>query len=575
MGIRKLSLLGSSVALLLIGVQPLTAQWGKLIVEVHPREAYIYADGKPVADARHWVSLPAGEHRIDLYNYGYKSESRKVTIIAHKQVIINVTLQPTPGIVSGPWGCITLEGASRAPVLLNGKDPAEFFVGHGDEFNNERVWHQELIVPPGKHELTVQSNRSEPWTTTVEVQANQRVVVDAYKGVRKTVPWSRGEQLKELPLFHAGAASAQVAVMKVTGRFAASTGQVSCGESAHLIWSSAGAPETTLNDAPVGASGDQTVQPKQTTNYRFTAAGPGGVYIADATVNVNNAISASLSVTPAEVSYPSSGQQGTATVTWSAPNADSVTVDPLGSVGASGSREIPIVIPLSASRGPLDQTVTYTLRASNACGGSETRTATLQVKGSKGVLQGTANETTLETKLNFNSIYFPTDWPSKLDMQTGLVPSQERRVEENAMDFKQYLALRSNAKMILEAYADVRGSLDYNQALSERRGELVKRFLIQQGIPAEQIEIRAYGKTRQLTNKQVEALTAENPNATPEERQRVLHNIVIFQWANNRRVDIRLTPSGEISQQFYPFDSADLSVLLGTKEPAKRTASIK
>ena len=551
------------------------AQWGKLIVEVHPREAYIYADGKPVVDARHWVSLPAGGHRIDLYNYGYKPESRNVTIIARKQVIINVTLQPVPGIVSGPWGCITLEGAPRASVLLNGKDPAEFFVGHGDEFNNERVWHQELIVPPGKHELTVQSNQSDPWTTTVEVQANQRVVVDAFKGVRKTVPWSRGEQLKELPLFHTGAASAQVAVMKVTGRFAASTGQVSCGESAHLTWSSSGAAETKLNDAPVSASGDQTVQPKQTTDYKFTAVGPGGVFTSDATVNVNSAISASLSVSPAEVRYPDSGQRGTATVIWSAPNADSVTVDPLGSVGASGTREIPIVIPASASRGPLDQTITYTLRASNACGGSETRTATLHVTGSKGVLQGTANETTLETKLNFNSIYFPTDWPSLLDMQTGLVPSQERRVEENALDFKQYLALRSSAKMILEAYADVRGSLDYNQALSERRGELVKSFLVQQGIPAEQIEIRAYGKTRQLTNKQVEALTAENPNATPEERQRVLHNIVIFQWANNRRVDIRLSPTGEISQQFYPFDSADLSVLLGTKEPAKRTASIK
>jgi len=149
-------MLALAVALLLIGTQPMMAgDTGKLIVKVHPREAFIYADGKPVVDARHWVSLPAGEHKIDLYNYGYKPESRSVAIIAHKQVIIDVTLQSIPGAISGPWGCITLEGAPRAAVLMNGQDPATFFVGHGDEFNNEWGWHQELIVPPGKHQLTV------------------------------------------------------------------------------------------------------------------------------------------------------------------------------------------------------------------------------------------------------------------------------------------------------------------------------------------------------------------------------------------------------------------------------------
>ena len=57
------------------------AQRGRLVVRVNPRETYIYADGKPVVEARgHFVTLPAGEHRIDLYNYGYKPESRNVTI---------------------------------------------------------------------------------------------------------------------------------------------------------------------------------------------------------------------------------------------------------------------------------------------------------------------------------------------------------------------------------------------------------------------------------------------------------------------------------------------------------------
>ena len=75
------------------------------------------------------------------------------------------------------------------------------------------------------------------------MQANQRVVVDAYKGVRKTVAWSRGQQLQSLPRFKAGTASAQVAVQKVTGQFSASPAQVNCGESARLTWSSDGRRE--------------------------------------------------------------------------------------------------------------------------------------------------------------------------------------------------------------------------------------------------------------------------------------------------------------------------------------------
>jgi outer membrane protein OmpA-like peptidoglycan-associated protein len=115
----------------------------------------------------------------------------------------------------------------------------------------------------------------------------------------------------------------------------------------------------------------------------------------------------------------------------------------------------------------------------------------------------------------------------------------------------------------------------YNQALAERRANEVKNYLVEHGIPAEQIETKAYGKTKQLTDKEVEDLTTENPDASPEERRRVRHEIVIFRWANNRRVDIRLSTTGEVSRRYYPFDSADLNVLLGVKEPNKQTASVR
>jgi outer membrane protein OmpA-like peptidoglycan-associated protein len=574
MRIRQLSFSLSMIVVLLICVQPVMAQTGKLVVHANPREAFIYADGKPVAEARgHHVTLSAGDHKIDLYNYGYKPETRNVTIVAHKTTVIEVTMQAIPGTISGPWGCITLERADRAAVLLNGKDPAVFFVGHGDEFNNEFVWKQELVVPPGKYDLTVESASHDAWTTSVDVPANKRVVIDAYKGVRKTVDWPRGDQLKSLPRFKAGTASAEVAVQKVTGQFSASPAQVNCGDSARLTWSSDGAPQTELNGAAVAASGDQTVQPKQTTSYKFTAAGPGGVYSSDATVNVNNAIPASLSVSPAEIRYHKIGdkvdQQGSATVTWSATNADSISVDPLGSVSASGNRDLPIT-PMKTSVGPIDETVTYTLHASNACGGSETRTATLHITGSIDLQQAVVSEATLETKLTFNSIYFPTNLPTVKAPLEGLPPSQEQRMAEIVTNFKQYLTIRPEANLILQAHADLRGSVEFNKALSQRRADLVKNYLVEHGIPAERIQTEALGKEKNLTDKEVEDLNTQNPNATAEDRARVEHNLVAFRMANNRRVDVSLSTTGQTSQRFFPYNSDDLNVLLGEQKPVAR-----
>ena len=61
MRIRQLCFLLSSVALLLICVQPALAQGGKLIVRANPPEAYIYADGKPIVEAKgHYLCAHRG-----------------------------------------------------------------------------------------------------------------------------------------------------------------------------------------------------------------------------------------------------------------------------------------------------------------------------------------------------------------------------------------------------------------------------------------------------------------------------------------------------------------------------------
>jgi hypothetical protein len=259
-----ISVLG--VLVLLACVLPASAQEGKLKVRANPREAYIFVDGQAMRDARGAARLSSGQHKVVLYNYGYKPAEREVTVSAAKTTTIDVTLDPIPGTVNGPWGALTIEGVNRNAVLLNGKTP-EYFVGHGDEFNHEWLWKQELIVPAGTHQITVLDGNKEVWSGSVNVPANQRVVIDAHKGaVRKTVPWLRGEQLKSLPLFKAGTASATVAVSPTTAQFSANPAQINCGESAKLTWSSSGAVENEISGmGKVAASGEQTVQPKETT----------------------------------------------------------------------------------------------------------------------------------------------------------------------------------------------------------------------------------------------------------------------------------------------------------------------
>jgi hypothetical protein len=190
--------------------------------------------------------------------------------------------------------------------------------------------------------------------------------------------------------------------------------------------------------------------------------------------------------------------------------------------------------------------------------------------GSIDVMQAAVSETTLETVLTFNSIYYPTNLPTKADPQGGLVPSQGKRLDEIVTNFKQYLGLRPEAHLILEAHADQRGSPEFNKALSQRRADRVMSYLVEHGVPAANIETRALGKEKNLTDKEVLELTEQNPNITPEDRKRVDRNLGAFRMANNRRVDVHLSTTGQTSQRLFPYNSDDLNVLLGEQKPAAK-----
>jgi outer membrane protein OmpA-like peptidoglycan-associated protein len=146
---------------------------------------------------------------------------------------------------------------------------------------------------------------------------------------------------------------------------------------------------------------------------------------------------------------------------------------------------------------------------------------------------------------------------------------------ELASDFKKYLESKPDAHLILGGHADLRGSVEYNQALSERRVARTKSFLIEQGVPEASIETKAFGKEHNLTDEEVKGEVESNTELTTEERARVLKNIVTIRMASNRRVDVTLSTTGQTSVRQFPFNATDALTLIGGREAAKKPVAKK
>jgi carboxypeptidase family protein/PEGA domain-containing protein len=165
-----------SIALfLLVGGISGFAQNGKLNVHVTPKQAYIFVDDRAVSEASKHpsLSLSAGEHKVELVNYGYKPVTRTVTITAGKTSELEVTLEGIASKVSGPshvQGTVFL-GAPKplyvpgAKVVLYGDTGISSTItdrdGKFDFFN---------VEPPGIYFLEA---------TYLGLHAEQNVTVDA------------------------------------------------------------------------------------------------------------------------------------------------------------------------------------------------------------------------------------------------------------------------------------------------------------------------------------------------------------------------------------------------------------
>jgi outer membrane protein OmpA-like peptidoglycan-associated protein len=168
----------------------------------------------------------------------------------------------------------------------------------------------------------------------------------------------------------------------------------------------------------------------------------------------------------------------------------------------------------------------------------------------------------LEARLALHDVYFPTAQPTVAKPNGGLLASQQKTLDALASDFARYLTHKPDAHLILEGHADIRGSKEYNLKLSQRRVDRVKSYLIEHGVPADHLDTKALGDEKNMSAAEVKSLIEQDTTLSDTTRQKVLKNLPTIVLANNRRVDITLSTTGERGVRGLPFNAEDAATLI-------------
>jgi len=88
--------------------------------------------------------------------------------------------------------------------------------------------------------------------------------------------------------------------------------------------------------------------------------------------------------------------------------------------------------------------------------------------------------------------------------------------------------------------------------------------------PKPVLNTRGLGKEEELTADQVKDLVEQNPDLGAPERAKVLRNLTVIVLAQNRRVDVVLSTTGQQSVRLYPFNAADSLTLIDERNLTTR-----
>lgn len=213
------------------------------------------------------------------------------------------------------------------------------------------------------------------------------------------------------------------------------------------------------------------------------------------------------------------------------------------------------------STGVAPGTYTVTCHVSDGRGGEQDATTQVTVQPAAPPKE----QVQLEQRLSLHSIYFPTAKPTVANPDGGLLASQQNTLVTLAGDFKKYLAFKPEAHLILQGHADPRGGPDYNKLLSERRVTRTKAFLVQQGVSADAIETQGLGVEQPMSADQVKQAVDQEQDLTAAQKSQLNRNAKVLALAQNRRVDVTLSTTGQTSVRQFPFNASDALNLINPK----------
>jgi peptidoglycan-associated lipoprotein len=91
-----------------------------------------------------------------------------------------------------------------------------------------------------------------------------------------------------------------------------------------------------------------------------------------------------------------------------------------------------------------------------------------------------------------------------------LRPDAIKALESDSKELRDILKDYPAYKLTIEGHCDERGSAQYNMVLGEARAEAAKSYLVQVGIPGQQLGVISYGKEKPMCQEETEACWQKN-----------------------------------------------------------------
>ena len=91
-----------------------------------------------------------------------------------------------------------------------------------------------------------------------------------------------------------------------------------------------------------------------------------------------------------------------------------------------------------------------------------------------------------------------------------LRPDAIQALQADSTELRDILKDYPDYKLTIEGHCDERGSAEYNLALGDARAKAAKDYLVQVGIPGDQLSIVSYGKERPVCQEHDEACWQKN-----------------------------------------------------------------